>query len=431
MKSTEKRIKLFKSQSKVLKSNSEIILLLAGRGVGKSTIASHFVLKQLSQFPDVLGFVGAPSYAQTNDLMNKITSLLADCGIPYVIGKQPPKSWNSSLVEHKNYLSVMMPGCKSCSQVRYGSLENYESHRGISIGWLLIDEAALIREVAYREVLLPALRGNGSNHVYSQLLLTTPKGISNWVSDMISRNDVETIRAASSENFIEFPDKKIEQFKQLMSNRQFRQEILGEIINVSSRSIFHSFSHNNVEDYDIQDYRWALASDQNVDPAVMSIIKYNKTNAVVYDEIYIEGGATVRDIISQLKKKSYIKDGKPVALFGDRSGHNRNVIVDTSYYQQLLIGIKQMGISVTDKTLRKNPIIYDSRELVNSLLEKNRMYVAPRCVHTITDFERAVYTEDFKTDKKSYDPHIAESIAYFVWKEYSNTSGKIIGNFNI
>lgn len=413
--------KLFPSQRKILESDSEVTLLVAGRGVGKSYGATHWILKKILTQPHVTGFIGTPSHAQTNDLMTKLVNLLADIGIPYVIGKQPPTSWRSTLTDHKQYLSIMLPTGKLC-QIRYGSLENYETHRGISIGWLVVDEAALVREVAYREVLLPALRGYGTDHNYQQLLLTTPKGISNWVSEIMDRSYVNIIRAPSIENRMEFTEEKIAAFKEMMSERQFRQEILGEVLNISERSQFHAFSISAVEEREIPHSRWAITSDQNINPLVLNVVKYTKEAAIVWDEIHIEGGATVADLVAAMKRQLDYLKGQSVNLFGDRSGNNRNLLSDTSFYQQLISRSKEVGIVLNDKTLTKNPPIYESRELLNAWFEKEKLWVHPRCKYTINDLEKAQYTEDFKTDKKHYDPHHTDGLAYMWWKEFGKRS---------
>lgn len=408
--------KLFPSQLKVLKSQQDVTLLLAGRGVGKSTIACHWVLDKIVNESHVMGFIGTPSHAQTNELMNKLVNLLSSLNFKYVIGKRP--KWDSSLTDHRQILSIKAPNGK-LSQIRYGSLENYESHRGISIGWLLLDEAALIREIAYREVLLPALRGYGGDHNYSQLLLTTPKGISNWVSELIDMGNVNIIRAPSSENFIEFTDDKLEQFKGMMSNRQYRQEILGEVLNVSDLSMFHAFNKSHLlKQLPIdKSLRLAIASDQNVAPLTSIILLFNDDKVYVVDEIYLESG-TVGDLANEFIKRKYLKN-VPIFLYGDRSGNNRNLISDDSFYQQLIKRCANNGIKLIDHTLNSNPNVFDSAELVNKWFEDNKLNIISNCKWLITDLEKAVYKKgELTTDKKAYDPHMADSLRYFFWREF-------------
>jgi len=416
-------IKLFKPQIRTLQSTKDVILLLCGRGGGKSTVAVYWIIKKFVDQPHVIGFIGTPSHAQTNDLMTKLVNALSMLGIKYYIGKQPPGSWGSTLTDHGSYLSLMLPGNKLC-QCRYGTLANYEATRGISIGWMVIDEAALVKEEAYKEVLIPALRGYGTAHQYQQLLLTTPKGISNWISNLLDVEYVDVIRAPSASNFIEFTKEKIDQYKEMMSDRQFRQEILGEVINISDASQFHAFTKAHVAEMPIDNtFRIAITSDQNITPLAASIIYYNSSKVYIADEIHIEGGATVNDLVAALAKKSFLK-GKAVNLYGDRSGNNRSVVSEQSFYKQLIIKCAAVGITLIDKTLQQNPIIYDSRELVNAWLEKNKVIINPICKHLIEDLEKSQYTADFKTDKRQYDPHHADAIAYFFWKEYSK-SGKL------
>lgn len=422
------KVKLFAPQIKALKSNKEVVLLLTSRGAGKSTLAVYWIIKKFVEQPHVLGFIGTPSHSQTNDLMTKLVNVLADIGLPYVLAKMPPASWRSTLADHSNYLSVLLPGNKLC-QCRYATLANYEASRGISIGWMVIDEAALVDIRAYREVLLPALRGYGTDHQYQQLLLTTPRGVSNWVSELLDKPNVDVIRAPASSNFIEFNDEKIESFRNVMSDRQFRQEILGEIVNITDRTQFHGFSLNAVKEVKIDNnFKMAITSDQNVNPLTASLIYYKPDMVYIAKEIFIEGG-TVNDLMASLSKFPELKN-KNIGLYGDRSGNNKSVVSEHSFYKQLIDKCKAISIELSDRTLQSNPIIYDSRELVNAWLEKNKLIIDPGCKHLIKDMEKAQYTSDFKTDKKHYDPHLADAVAYFFWKQYGKKGSLVPGNLN-
>ena len=403
---------LFPSQLALLRSTSEITVSIAARGSGKTYGASHWLLKQLLNNPNQIGFAGSPSYSQTHELASKVFQLLNQLNIKYYFNRAP--SWPNPYPSHANLLSVKLG--KYPSYLRFATLDNYEAHRGISIAFLLIDEASLVKEDAYTAVLLPALRGCGPNHLYEQLLITTPRGASNWVSQLIERSDVTVIRAQSAENFIEFPPEKIAFYKEMMSDRLFRQEMLGEILSVNDARMINSFTNENLTTVLPEKGQLYLASDQNNSPLCSLLIRAGSPDTVV-KEIVIPEGASVGVLAQEILRANPKKES--LIIYGDRSGNNKTLVSNLSFYELLIQELRKLGISTQDRTNKKNPSIFESAEVVNKVFEQRKLAISNKCLHLIKDLEKAVYKPgEFTTDKKVYDPHLLDCLRYFAWCRY-------------
>ena len=62
------------------------------------------------------------------------------------------------------------------STIQFLSAERYDSIRGFSFNYLIIDEAAFVRREALQEAILPTLTAIGKKC----LIISTPKGRGNW-----------------------------------------------------------------------------------------------------------------------------------------------------------------------------------------------------------------------------------------------------------
>lgn len=412
--------KLFPAQLKALQSPSKLTLMVSGRGFGKSTVAGHWLLKQLVDHPKVVGFAGSPTYAQTYNLATKFFTILNELGISYTFNKAPP--WKTLFPSHGNLLSVMLNGTPR--YIKFGSLDNYEAHRGWDFAYLLIDEAALVEEEAYTAVLLPALRGAGPTAKYPELMLTTPRGAGNWISQILDRKDASIIKAKSEENFYEFPPAKLELYKEIMTERLYKQEMEAEILAINDARIIYAFNSTCLTNDIPTQGQLYLASDQNNSPLCALLIRAG-TPDVIVKEIVIPDSANVNELVKEITRANPKKES--LILTGDRSGNNKTLVSNLTFYQQLIDQLRKAGIGVVDKTNNKNPSIFESAELTNKQLELGKLKIHNKCVTLIEELEKAVYKPgDFATDKKVIDPHLVDCLRYYAWTKYYSGATKIL-----
>lgn len=405
--------KLFQCQAEILRSRHRITVATTGRGVGKTVSAGHWVARRIFETASK-GLIGSPSYGQTNEILTYLIELLHILGCETLLNKMAPKSWKPSIVDYRNILTVMHPNFDSCRHIHIASTDNFEALRGRSIGWMLLDEAALINEDAYYKVLLPTLRGYGASHNYQQLIITSPRGSTNWVSQLAKQVGVLHITAPSWQNIIEWPDTKIEEYRALLSDMAFRQEIAGEIIEFGASSMFYMFNKDCIRMApDTEPDEIWVSSDQNVSPMSSLIMHRHGDVWYAYREAVVPDSANVDDMVNMLAREDMGLLGKRITLTGDSSGNNRSVVSRKSFYESLIEGLEARRIQVKNRTLRSNPSVFTTAESVNVMLQNGKLFISPFCKQLIQDLEKTRYNTDMTTDKKYYDGHLADCTRYW------------------
>ncbi len=116
------------------------------------------------------------------------------------------------------------------SQIWAKTAEHPDRLRGAGLDFLVIDEAAMVKEEAWREALRPALADKQGD----ALFISTPKG-KNWFYEIymmgLSKDhpDWKSFRFPSSDNPF-LPKEEIEIMRKTLPELTFRQEVLAEFI---------------------------------------------------------------------------------------------------------------------------------------------------------------------------------------------------------
>ena len=185
--------RLSEPQRYIYNSPQKINLFMGGTGSGKTYLDGCLTSDFIKHYPAVYGFIGANTYEQLNtSTLKRIRDCWYDIhgwveGEHYVVGKQPPKEFNTKNHNFDNYSSII--SFVNGAAVFKGSLENYEVHSGKEFGWAILDESKDTREEAVKEVILHRLRqpGMGSNPLY---ITTTPAKV-DWINDWFRLEDFE------------------------------------------------------------------------------------------------------------------------------------------------------------------------------------------------------------------------------------------------
>jgi hypothetical protein len=167
----EIEIELSEPQTAVLESRQQLILEMSGQGGGKSQNIGYSSGMLISEFPELLGFIGANTYLQLSQstLDRVFKTWKADKGFEewdakacpwgaYVVDKKPPPHFQR-LHKLRDYAGTISfyNGCL----VFIGSLENYKAHEGKEFAWAHLDETKDTKEKALKEVILGRLRQRG------------------------------------------------------------------------------------------------------------------------------------------------------------------------------------------------------------------------------------------------------------------------------
>lgn len=161
-----------RKQWKLLKSRAKRKSFIGGRASGKSISLGMKVGAIFNDFPRATFVIAGLTYVQLDsivvpslrDALEKMGYYEYDPKVcpwgVYVIGKVPPERWARP---YKRPGKKVMQYCMTFINgltIRFVSQDNPDSHRGLSIEGILIDESATISYEFVKRVLIPALRGN-------------------------------------------------------------------------------------------------------------------------------------------------------------------------------------------------------------------------------------------------------------------------------
>ncbi len=416
---------LLPGQRRLWECTADHILFVAGVASGKTQGGARWCLKQIVEQPYAKGFIGAQSYQQLSRVsMPAMLALLDEVGLEYVFNKKPPDEWGVSLFpEHERILSVRVPGCSRPCQIQTGSMDNYQTHRGIDFGWGWFDES---REMAGEavDVMQSRLRGQPPGTVYRTLHTTTPNGFGwlhrRYVAEPFPGSAV--IRASTTENPY-LPAGFVENLRAQYTEQYAKQEIDGEFLNLTAGQAYYAFSRaKHVGPTVIDPVRQVFyAMDWNVSPLCAVYGMHDKVKAAFCGEIYIQGSGRTSDAAEEFCRRLVNHQNKHVVIYGDMSGANRDTRNDSTDYDILERVFKAAGWRVEIRRNFSNPPFIESVEAVNASFEHGKVTVDPSCKRLITDLEQVAWQSGTKVLDKSNKEltHLSDAARYFLFKEFS------------
>lgn len=391
------RIELLDHQLKFLQSQKKFTLLLAGIGAGKSFVGSHYAINKTIMEPGVTGFIGANTYSQLQrSTLAALFSVLNDVSIPFSYNQQ------------KGLLRI------NETDIICATMENYEVHRGIEIGWAWLDEARDMRREAY-DVLVGRLRHKKAKR-HEIRLTSSPKGY-NWMFDYFAGDNKteqhELIQAASADN--EFlPDGYVETLQLQYDSKFAAQELDGKFVNISQGRIYHGFDRKvHVMEYE-HDPRYTIyvGMDFNVSPMTAVIANVTDTHVYVFDEVYLKDSNTTE--MAQYLSEKY---GPNLTIVPDATGKAlKSSAAGVSDHEIL----RRAGFRVLANV---NPFRMDRYNSVNKLFELKRLRISNKCNKLIKDLEQVSFKQGTNlpdTSDKNLG-HISDALGYLVWKTHGLT----------
>ena len=156
-------------------------VVATGRQFGKSLLAQNLMLYWLLSNPGQKGAWVAPIYNQCKKVFNEITNASHQ-----IITKQNKADLNIEFVNG--------------STLQFLSTDNYNTIRGFSFNFMVVDEAAYVKEEAINEAVFPTLSAIGKKC----LIISTPKA-KNWFYTWYLRgtsdnHEVISFRGRSADN---------------------------------------------------------------------------------------------------------------------------------------------------------------------------------------------------------------------------------------
>jgi len=183
-------------------------VVATGRQFGKSLLAQNLMLYWLLKSPNKKGAWITPVYNQCKKIFQELTSAAHDIIIS----------------QNKADLTITFV---NGSTLQFLSTDNYNTIRGFSFHYMVIDEAAFIKEEAINEAVMPTLTALGKKC----LIISTPKS-KNWFYHYFLRGNTPNnvyiaFKGISRDNPYVSKDFLIEQHKSLPRDI-YEQEYLAE-----------------------------------------------------------------------------------------------------------------------------------------------------------------------------------------------------------
>jgi hypothetical protein len=381
-------------------------VVATGRQYGKSLLGQNLMLYWLLKNPKQKGAWISPIYNQGKKVFQELSNA------------------SNKIIKQSNKADLTIEFING-STIQFLSAERYDSIRGFSFNYMVIDEAAFIREEAMNEAVLPTLSAIGKKC----LVISTPKS-KNWFYNYylrgnVSNDDYIAFKGVSTDNPYVSQDFILEQQKSLPIDI-YRQEYLAQfseatndvfrgLDNVCNLNTFINEDRNRKHYIGIDvgfndDFTVCAIFEEG--GRCKNILRFNGTS-------FEEAGKTIVDNLKRYNVVGGYCETNSIgqAIFELIQPHNRK--------------IKPFYTSQDRKTRGVRALIQDIEEGVLELPSKELM---PECYN-----ELAGYTYKVNTNGKlsfSHMPGQHDDIVDALWlanlsrSELANKGGQIyIGNF--
>jgi len=405
-------VKLSQPQAEVFQDTTRFRVVCAGRRFGKSFLsgaelinASIGVDKKTgeSKQKQTVVYV-APTFAMAKQIMWNWLKEYAPKG--YIV-----KANESDLVmEFKNGSVIYMK-----------SAENYDSLRGLSLSFVVLDEVADINPEAWNLVLRPAL----SDQEGDALFIGTPKGTNHFYDWYIQGKDPKrTSWTSYSFTTIQggnVSQSEIEEAKLDLSPRDFKQEYEASFESISNRVVDMFDRELNVNEF-AQDNGGEIlvGMDFNVNP-MSAVVGVRAGDELHIFKEYKQANSNTRYLMESLTADF---EGREMTVFPDPSGRARKTSAIGGETDFTII--RSFGANVIAPT--KAPHTADSINSMNTLMcngaGHRRCIIHPSCANLIKDLDTWTYEDTGATqnhsrpDKKSGNDHLPDALKYLIWSEF-------------
>ena len=385
---------LSKVQKIVSDDTSRFKVVVAGRRWGKSHLSMNEMAK-FARYPNKKIFYVAPTYRQAKQILwDDLKAKMTQC------------RWAKKINESDLTITLV-----NGSKIHLRSADNPDSLRGISIDFLVMDEAAMIDHKTWTEVLRPAL----SDKKGHALFITTPKG-RNWIFDLWT--GAHSQPGWQSYQFTTLDGGQVEQdeidaARGDLDEKTFNQEYCATFESYAGMIYYnwnpsvHVTPHPNPELP--RNEILHVAMDFNVSPLVAGIARVNGDEIHFIDEVVMQGSNTY-EMAEELTNRY---PNNRIWVYPDASGQARKTSSNTSDHNIL----RQSGFTLKVKSI--NPPVKDRIAALNASLKSVdgtvRIRVNPKCKETIKCISGQTYKEGTQIpDKSSGLDHLNDAVGYLV-----------------
>ena len=389
------KITLTNAQHKVSTSDKRFRVLVSGRRFGKTYLCITEMMKYAAQVKKNIWYV-APTFKMAREIVwSKLKEILYSF------------NWIDSVNESNLQITIRKTG----SKISLKGCENYDSLRGSGLDFLILDEFADIDEKAWTEV----LRASVADTKGDVLMCGSPKGFGNWAYRMYLKGQEDSEWDSFQFTTLQggmVSAEEMEQAKQDIDIRTFRQEFEGTFENYAGAVYYNFHAVENVKEKKID---WLkplhIGLDFNVDPMSASVAQIDKDIIHFVDEIVIYSSNT-DEMVEEIRNRYGSK--QKIFVYPDPACRQRKT---SAGGRTDLTILQNAGFNVKCK-LKHSPI-RDRINAVNSRLKsadgKRYIFVSPSCKIMIKGLQRQIYKENTNIpDKEEGFDHMNDSIGYLI-----------------
>lgn len=375
-----------------------------GRQAGKSFTAQNLILKWVLEENNSIAMWVSPVYSQAKKVFTELTNTIAETGLTVSVNKSD--------------LEIRFI---NGSVIYFRSGEREDTLRGYTLTYLVIDEAAYIKDNVWNEVLRPTVLVNGKK----VLFISTPKG-KNWFHSVAMRGNSEeypqykTFHATSFDSPY-ITQEELQEAKLSLPDNIYRQEILAEFIDdggeVFGNLTLTSVMSNYVPQDTNEKYYCGLDFGRQNDYTVLIVLNSKGEMVDFYRERQKSWDIIISEVVAKLRKwkpvgyaevnsigdvlyENLKKQYSQMQPFVTNNDSKQNLIED------LIMGMNEGKLKLPSQTL--NPDLYKELSVFTyeySPKTRRVKYGAPSGFHDDCVISLALAYHSFKT-KVNYGKYV-------------------------
>lgn len=385
-------------QKEVWDSSERFKLLCSGRRFGKTYLCIARLVAWAIERPSSLNWYVTANYRMAKQIAWRQLKAMVPAAM------FASKNETELSVELANGSIIALKGA-----------ENADSLRGVSLSSLIVDEAAYIKRDAWEMVLRPALSDQGGPAWF----ITTPAGL-NWFHDLWEQAQEQDDWQAFSYTTIQggnVPEEEIEAARRTLDERTFRQEYLASFETLSGR-VYPGFSDDNISE-DVKDMGGEIYWGTDFNVSVMAGVLGSRVGDTlhIWDEVTVMQSNT-DEVCAMLRERF---QGRKVVAYPDPTGSARKTSSAGRTDHEI---IRQHGFGCVSP--RAPWAVKDKINATNSMIRtasgQIRMFVHPRCKHTIKALKNVTYkqgADEYVIDKTAGIEHWSDGLGYLVLGAYN------------
>lgn len=404
---------LHRAQSKIYEDNTRFKVVVAGRRFGKTTVSIQHLIKVATRKRNAQVWYVAPTYGMAREIVwTKLKMAL-------------PQQWVAKT--HESLLKITL---RNGSVISLKGADRPDTLRGVGLDYIVLDEFQDMRRGVWDEVLRPTLATTGGG----ALFIGTPKSF-NHFHKLYERGQSQRNRKKPEWKSWQYPTitspfvptAEVEQARQDLDPRTFRQEFEATFETMSGRVYYPFDRTKHVGDYPFNPKLpiW-IGQDFNIDPMSSVIIQPQPNGELwVVDELVLFN-SNVTEVCDALEQR-YFRYMRQIELFPDPAGNSRS----HARGESALDIFRARGFTRISYR-KKHPFVQDRVNAVNAKLYSATgqitLRIDKKCRNMIESFEQVIYKEgSTEIDKSLNKEHIADALGYAIEYKFPTKDYKMMG----